>query len=240
MSAAPPDHPTRVPSHRIETPRLIIRSGLPTDAAAQAALLSAPQNHPFTPPDSGDVADHLRRLERWASKQTEGNFGFMVVTLRDGTFMGFAGFNVFRWGPPFDPASYDVTTALPSSDGDDGKAGEQTGANQGEEGAHEQFKFLEADIGILLDYRHWRQGYAREIIAAQAEYAFNVLGADSISCDTQMENEPWRALMRSMGLGSSETMRPEGRFGDEWFYRFGRPLWQEAKAGMMKKGIWPL
>jgi len=238
MSPTPSDHPTRLPSYRIETPRLIIRSGVPSDAPAQAALLSAPENHPFTPPDSGAVEEHLGRLERWASKRAEGNFAFMVVTLRDGTLVGFAGFNEFRWGDPLDPASYDATTAV-ASEGEDTGGQEEGG---GENGAPRVagLKFLEADIGVLLDYRYWRKGYGREVVAAEVEYAFDVLGADHIDCDTQMENEPWRALVRSMGLGASESMRVAGRFGDDWVYRFGRPLWEEAKAGMKANGSWPL
>jgi len=235
MSPTPPDHPTRLPSHRIETFRLIIRSGVPSDAPAIAALLSAPENNPFTPPDTGAVEEYLGRLERWASKRAEGNFSFMVVTLRDGTVIGFAGFNEFRWGKPLDPSSYDLSTAVTeiATDGGDGK-------EKSDETEEPGPKFLEADIGVMIDHRHWRQGYAREVVAAEVEYAFNVFGADSIACDTQLENEPWRALIRSMGLGSSETFRIGGRFGDDWIYRFGRPLWREATESMKGDGTWPL
>lgn len=109
------------------------------------------------------------------------------------------------------------------------------------------------DIGILIDHEYWRNGYALEAMCATIEYAFNDLNCKEIMSDTGYENEPLRALLRSMGLESSAHERvvdalPGQRDPIEtkveghriWTYRFGKELWEEAKKGMRARGRWPL
>lgn len=85
-----------------------------------------------------------------------------------------------------------------------------------------------------------------------AEYAFVDLGADHVSCNTELENEPWRALMGSIGLGAkeealfkSEAEKGKARDGDGgvqegWVYHFHKVHWAAAKAYMQEAGKWPL
>jgi RimJ/RimL family protein N-acetyltransferase len=103
---------------------------------------------------------------------------------------------------------------------------------------------LVGDTGAMIDYRYARRGYALEAMEAVFEYGFGVLGCGIMSLDTDKENEPWRALMRSMGLGDVEVVRriEEGnRTGeDEVSYRFDRAKWEICKRGLEERGKWLL
>lgn len=155
-----------------------------------------------------------------------------VIVLKDpksvsgeGKLIGFGGFNEFRWGKSLldGPAQADRDNNV-----------------------------LEADIGAQIDTTLVNQGYGREAVVAMAEYAFVDLGADHVSCDTELENEPWRALMGSIGLeGKEEALfqseaeegqAPENNGGvqEGWVYHFHRGDWAAAKTYMQEAGKWPL
>lgn len=77
------------------------------------------------------------------------------------------------------------------------------------------------------------------------DYAFGQLGADYISCDTNVRNEPWRGLMRSVGLESKEKRHVNSEEdpvpgGQSWLWQFDRDDWATAKEGMVQGGKWPL
>ncbi|KAH8780136.1 hypothetical protein F5883DRAFT_690100 [Diaporthe sp. PMI_573] len=128
-----PTHPTRREAHRIETQRLVIRTAAPGDASDIAALRGNPENNPYGGADSGDPDVYKGRISKWQKSNAEGRYAFLVILLRDsGRFIGFGGYNEFRWISP---------------------SGGQT------EGKKD---VLEVDIGAQIDHRYWRKGYARE------------------------------------------------------------------------------
>lgn len=218
--------PTRRESHRIETRRLVIRTAVPKDAQAIAALRGNPKNNFLGEADSDDPETYLRRMANWQKASEEGRYAFTVFLLRplpdrsspavseenEGQIIGFGGFNAFRWiDSPDDPAS----------------------------------KALEVDVGAQIDHKYWHKGYGREAFVGVTEYAFAELGAQQVSCDTNVRNEPWRELMKTVGLGHKEQahMNSEGHpaAGEKsWLWQFGREDWEGAKSWMQKSGTWPV
>lgn len=200
--------------HRIETPRLTIRSASPDDAQGLADLRGNPKNEPFGQPDSTEASVYLPRIAKWAQLSADGARAFTVIELSSGDrpIIGFGGFNEFRWGKSLDGARDNV---------------------------------LEVDIGAGIDNAYWRQGFAREAFVGMVDYSFGQLGADYVSCDTCVSNEPWRGLMRSLGLQGKEkrTVFAEGHpvAGQEcWLWQFDQSDWVVAKEVMVKDGKWPL
>ncbi|KAK6066032.1 acetyltransferase [Seiridium cupressi] len=208
--------PTFRKSHNIDTQRLIIRSAVPEDAQAIAALRGDPNNNPFRGPDSDDPEVYLRRMVNWLKASEEGRYAFTVILLRplpnssspaehekgEGELIGFGGFNDFRW--------------IDSPDG------------QGD-------KVLEVDVGAQIEHKHWRKGYGREAFIGMTDYAFTELSAQRVSCDTGVQNEPWRELMKTVGLGEKEQahVNPEGHPGageKSWLWQFNREDWASAKG----------
>lgn len=210
--------PTYRKNHRIETPRLIIRSAIPQDAQAIAALRGNPDNDIFGKADSDDPDTYLRRMVNWQKASEEGRYAFTVILLRspsgqgEGELVGFGGFNEFRWVDSPDPSADHV---------------------------------LEVDVGVQIIHELWRKGYGREAFIGMVEYAFAELGAEQLSCDTNIRNEAWRELMKTVGLGKKEQahVNPEGHPGageKSWLWQFSREDWVIAKAWMEKSGRWPL
>lgn len=201
-----PTHPTRREAHRIETQRLVIRTAVLEDAPDIAALRGNPENSPYSGADSRDPAVYKGRISKWQKANSEGRYAFLVILLRDsGKFIGFGGYNDFRWISP--------SGDQPDTDRD----------------------ILEVDIGAQIDHEYWRKGFAREAFVAMVEYAFYELGAGQVSCDTNTRNEPWRGLMQSVGLGAKEErqVNPEGHpaAGEtSLVWRFTRKYWEAAKA----------
>ncbi|KAI0143799.1 hypothetical protein GGR57DRAFT_340148 [Xylariaceae sp. FL1272] len=60
------------------------------------------------------------------------------------------------------------------------------------------------DLGINVDIKHRRKGYSAEVLCLALEFAFNELLCQVVRMETSLFNEPWRALMRSMGFGHLE------------------------------------
>lgn len=201
-----PTHPTRRVAHRIQTQRLIICTATHEDASDIAALRGNPENNPYSGADSSDPQVFKRRISNWKTANSEGRYAFLVILLRgSGELIGFGGYNEFRWISP--------------------TGGETAGEKN----------VLEVDIGAQIDHRYWRKGYAREAFVSMVEYAFDDLGAVQISCDTNVRNEPWRGLMRSVGLGAKEErqVNPQGHPASgqtSSVWRFTRKSWEAEKT----------
>lgn len=97
---------------------------------------------------------------------------------------------------------------------------------------------LVADTGILVDYRFLRKGYALEALSAVVEYGFAELGCGMTSLETSADNEPFRSLMRTMGIGEG-TLRGEGK-KQEAAYLFDVEMWEKAKEQLKANGKWYL
>lgn len=99
---------------------------------------------------------------------------------------------------------------------------------------------LVGDTGLVIDHSHWRKGYATEAFCGTVEYGFDVLGCGHMSMDTSITNEGWRSFMKTLGLAHVEVRRAEGRDGEDYFYKFDKTSWNEAKVGLTNRGKWPL
>lgn len=69
--------PTYRKEHRIETPRLVLRSAVPGDAQAIADLRGNPVNNPFGSADSDEAATYLRRMGNWHKASADGVSAFL-------------------------------------------------------------------------------------------------------------------------------------------------------------------
>src|SRR3569833_1616364 len=207
------------PSYELTTPRLVIRTAVPSDAEAIYAFNSDPANLPLgeTQIEPGVTVEKLvPRIGRRKAMQEEGKNAFFVLALREtGELVGNMGFNCFEPRSVAEPGGADPAE-------DDGP-------------------YL-TDIGVMIDHRHWRKGYATEVLCASVEYAFGRVGCRVVRVETGTANEPWRAFMKAAGLDASEE-HGEVSYGKGimgWIYKFGEADWEKAKAALKEKGKWPL
>jgi RimJ/RimL family protein N-acetyltransferase len=77
------------------------------------------------------------------------------------------------------------------------------------------FQFSEqnrrAEVGYILDRRHWGKGYMTEVMTWLLSYAFDSLNLHRIEADTDPENAASLALLEKFGFCR------EGLFRDRWW-----------------------
>jgi RimJ/RimL family protein N-acetyltransferase len=213
-------------SYRIETPRLVIRSPVAADIPAMMELMSNPANLPMgeTKAETGLTAEGMgTRLDKWRRLASEGRNAFLVVALRNDddavVVIGYLGFNCFRTRGEFDGSEPERDDPTPGLDG----------------------RYL-TDLGVVLDHRQRRRGYSSEAVCAAAEFAYAELGCQVVRMETGLANEPWRGLMRSLGLAALEEKGQASYPGKPiaWLYKVHRAAWEAAKVELKEKGKWPL
>ncbi|KAL1852425.1 hypothetical protein Daus18300_012184 [Diaporthe australafricana] len=209
----------------ITTPRLTVRTAVPSDGEALVAYFSDQANFPWPVEKDVTLEKILPRIERWANATAEGKSAFMVVALRETDRpIGFGGFNSLpRTEPLSDKPVWKLTKG----------SGEGT--------------VLAADVGISIDHQHQRKGYAREAVCAVVEYGFDKLGCAYAHLDTQKSNEPLKALMRGLGIKEVEGDDSEPVENNAFSfaskavnYNFTRATWESRKEELKSKGSWPL
>lgn len=203
----------------IKTPRVVIRTGLPSDAEAFARYNRTPANfsHGGCQPDAttDKAAGTIAKFTQWAA---EGKHAWVFMFAREtGEFMGYGGYNCF--------ASVNAASFLagPSSSTDS-----------------ETKDDVLADMGIMLDHRFWGAGYGLEIFIGLVAWAQREMGARVFRTETDVENEEWQALMRRAQLG--ECVSTEAASYDaakkvlQW--RWNDETWQQAKKKLQEQGRW--
>ncbi|KAG0046751.1 hypothetical protein BGZ83_008083 [Gryganskiella cystojenkinii] len=221
-------------SYEIVTPRVIIRNAIPSDAETMARILSSPENMPYQKCSTSIPIDEMeRRLANWNKMASEGSNAFLTITLREtGEPIGFGGFNCFE--PQ--PGCADTLASEPSLGGciDPQPRSADTPASG-------TSPYL-TDIGVLLDRPLWRKGYATEILCASIDFAFTELKCQLIRHETDIKNEPWRALMQSMGFGDLEEsgIVSFDNTTTGWIYKIDVETWDTAKTNLKARGKWPL
>ncbi len=74
-----------------------------------------------------------------------------------------------------------------------------------------------ADIGLVIgDRREWGKGYAREAIAAVADYAFGRLQMHKLTAGCYASNVGSRKAFEACGFGVEGVRRAQYRSGDRW------------------------
>jgi ribosomal-protein-alanine N-acetyltransferase len=68
-----------------------------------------------------------------------------------------------------------------------------------------------AEIGYVLDRRHWDKGYMTEALGWLLDYAFDELKLHRLEADTDPDNLPSLALLEKFGFSQ------EGLFRDRWW-----------------------
>lgn len=209
----------------IASPRLTVRTAIPSDGEALVAYFSDQANFPWPVEKNLTLEKMLPRIEKWASATAQGKSAFMVVALREtGKLIGFGGFNSLpRTEPLGEKPVWKITRG----------SGEGT--------------VLAADVGISIDHQHQRKGYAREAVCAIVEFGFERLGCAYAHLDTQKLNEPLRALMRGLGIEEVEGDDSEPvehnafSFASKAVnYNFTRATWESRKEELKSEGSWPL
>jgi RimJ/RimL family protein N-acetyltransferase len=68
-----------------------------------------------------------------------------------------------------------------------------------------------AEVGYLLDRRHWGRGYMTEVLGRVLQYSFDVLELHRLEADSDPLNTASLALLESAGF------QREGYFRERWF-----------------------
>lgn len=220
-------------SYEIVTPRLVIRNAIPSDAVTVARILSSPENMPYERVNGSISIDGmLRRIANWNKMASTGSNAFLVIALREtGEPIGTGGFNCFE--PQ--PGSADMPVSEPSL----GYCIDPQ-PRSADTPASSRSPYL-TDVGIMLDHPLWRRGYATEALCASIDFAFFELKCQMVRLETNIKNEPWRALMRSLGLGDLEengVVSYDEMTG--WLYKIDVETWETTKTNLKASGRWPL
>lgn len=203
-------------SYEIVSPRLIIRTALDSDAEGLHQFLTTAENFPHTPYNKELTVERLRgAIGRWKDMQPKGDNAFLIITLRQtGEIIGQGSYNCFEWVEA--PAEASV------------------------EGRKK--KEMLTDLGVMLDHRHWRKGLGTEAICSLVDFAIEELGCTLFRTETAEENEPWRAIIQSVGLRDFESFGAQSY--DEkvqgWVWKFDADDWQKVKSERQANGKWPL
>jgi RimJ/RimL family protein N-acetyltransferase len=246
MAFTPPPHAR--PSHRLETPRLIFRSAIPSDAKAVCVMRSEPLNNPFGGVQEPNLTAEVqaerfeKQKESTARMLPMSNLSFLPPTLRKeilhvANSRKKEGKNAWMQvilKPEF--TEHVVEDLLVS----DGVLIGMTGFNCFPFVDLEGKKLLTGDIGAMIDYRYARKGYALETMEALIEYGFNELGVDKMVCFTYAVNKPWRGLMTTMDLERLVKINILDGGEEEAEYRFGREEWEVGKKSLRERGKWLL
>lgn len=204
----------------IKTPRVLIRTGIPSDAEAFRDFCTNAANFPY----GGTQADltlekTTKRIATFAQWAAEGKHAWLMMFAREGSgdFIGYGGYNGFQ-----------VVNAADFLSGPpcigDGKDDDK----------------VMADIGIMLDHRYWRQGYGLEILVGLVEYARRDMGAELFRTETDLDNQAWQALMHGAEVGGCVT-RTKASYDAtkevlQWWW--DATAWDEAKGKIKAKGKW--
>lgn len=210
---------------KITSPRLTIRTAVPSDGEALVAYFSNPANFPWPAEESLTLEKMLPRIGKWGDATAKGNSAFMVIVLREtGQLIGFGGFNNLPHTEPLgDTPAWKI----------------RNGSGEG--------TVLVADVGVSIDHQHQRRGYAREAVCAVVDYGFEKLGCAYAHLDTQTSNEPMKALMGKLGItgvegdGSEPLEDAAFSFASKAInYNVDRETWNGIRQDLEHNGAWPL
>ncbi|CAG9953410.1 unnamed protein product [Clonostachys rosea f. rosea IK726] len=196
-----------------------MRYNLPASEADTEAFhqfLINPKNFPHQPTETSLSPEQVRtRIGRFVELAAKGKNAWLVFILREtGEFIGYGGFNTFE----------EITSDQTSSE------------------TEPQEKVLMTDLGVMIDHRYWRKGYGTEIMSALTEFACDQLGCGLVRVETGLENEPWRALSTSMGLGAYEDKSGASYDPNQevLVWKYSSDQWKGAKDAMVADGNWRL
>ncbi|OAA78980.1 gcn5-related n-acetyltransferase [Akanthomyces lecanii RCEF 1005] len=207
----------------IKTPRVLIRTGVASDAAAYSRYATSPANFPYggcepsmTP---GKAAE---RIALFARRTADGRFACVLFFSRaTGDLVGYGGYNCFE-------VVDDAALFLAAGTGGD------------PDGEMKERSAVMADVGIMLDRRFWGQGYGLEILIGLVEGARRDVGAELYRTETDPENKEYRALMERAQLGGcvsgERASYDEQKEVLQW--RWDARAWEEAKRKIQDKGRW--
>lgn len=219
-TSSPPPHAR--PFHTIHTPRLLIRSCKVSDAKVLHTLRTEPLNNPFGGVREPDitVAVQAERLADSVKTTAEGKNGWVVAIIKD--------------PKPHDEAVEALRVEegiLIGNSGFNAFPLMPTVADPSKEA-------MAGNIGVMVDYRFIRKGYAIEITSAVIEYGFGELGCEMMALETNFSNGPFRAMMKNMGI--EETSIVDNEEEKEVRYHFDKEMWERAKVQMKANGKWYL
>ena len=203
--------------YRIQTPQLIIRSLEVTDADSYYAMLADVRNFTHDPIDQTMTQDEIpQRIQKLNSMAALGANAYLALEGRvSGKLVGHCGYNTFQM---VDIRDFFGAPGLPAT------------------------QKVMTDIGIMIDHRHWRKGYAREAFCAMVEFSIHHLGCEVFRCESTQDNIPWHRLMDSLGLSAAVTDSLASYTANlrvsawKWDVNF----WITAKEWMEQCGTWPL
>lgn len=207
----------------IKTPRVLIRTGVASDADAYSRYATTPANFPHGGCEASMTPDKAaERIALFARRTAEGKFACLLFFSRaTGDLVGYGGYNCFE-------VVDDAALFLAGGDAD-GETKED-----GTSGA------VMADMGIMLDHRFWGQGYGLEILTGMVEGARREVGAALFRTETDLGNEEFKALMERAQLGGRVSSEKASYDADKVVlqWRWDAEAWEEAKRKLQDLGRW--
>lgn len=198
----------------IKTPRVLMRTAVESDKEAFHQNLINPANTPFQDTEVNLTLDQVsQRIAFFAKAAGERKHGWIVFISREtGDFLGYGGYN-----------------ALEEVDAEEFLGSKATSSGR---------KYL-ADWGIMLDHKYWGKGYGREISIGLVEFA-RIMGCELFRTETSTDNEPWRALMRGIGVGSCENLQKASydQNKEVLCWRWDLDTWEKCKQKLQNNGKW--
>lgn len=212
----------------IKTPRVLIRTGVASDADAYSRYATTPANFPHGGCEASMTPDKAaERIALFARRRTAGGkFACLFFLSRaTGDLLGYGGYNCFE---VVDDAALFLATGRAGGDAADGEMKED-GTSR-----------VMADMGIMLDHRFWGQGYGLEILTGMVEGARGEVGAALFRTETDLENKEFRALMERAQLGGRVSSEQASYDADKAVlqWRWDAEAWEEAKRKLQGLGRW--
>jgi [ribosomal protein S5]-alanine N-acetyltransferase len=97
-----------------------------------------------------------------------------------------------------------------------------------------------AQFGLAIRADHWRRGYGREVLAQLVQYAFDVLGVQSLWGARGPANQASRALMDQFGFAEDFTIPghivKDGVPRDSIVHTLSRAVWTKRRDAKLADG----
>ncbi|CAH0051668.1 unnamed protein product [Clonostachys solani] len=212
-----PSQPFARRSYECRTPRLVIRTPTSVDEEVYYNLSTDPGNYPYEKAETELTRENITQfISQMPDYSSAGAAAFFVIELREtGEVIGLCGYNAFESQKPAEFLKKPEASSDP---------------------------MWQTDIGITIDHKHWRKGYAVEAFCGLVEYAHRELGCKLFRVETGLTNEPWMHLMDWVGLSafrkSDKSIVEKEK--EVWDWRFDVEDWATARRTMVETNKWPL
>ena len=207
-------HPSTSVDLYLRTPRPPLSPDkVSPDAHHLSTIFSEPANTRYEPrqPKDTSAERYNRDIQKWLADSAEGKNCFMFICLR--------------------PAPHTTSVTRDAKSADEETVVGFGGINAiSVSNAPDGMERRVADVGLLIHPPFLHKGYGRAALTGILNEAFVAWEVDGCIAETMTKNEPFRGLMKAIGLGRLEEARKTGEeWGDACVYGIERENWEKLK-----------